>query len=877
MSLPSRIRAIFKRQKLEGDLDEELQFHVEMKTRENVRAGMSPEVARAAALRQFGNVARTKEKTRAAWTLPRLESIVQDIRFGSRQLRRNPGFSAATILIVALGIAAASVVFSFAKAAVIDELPYQDPLSLVTISLRNLKEGGTWDAVSAPVFLNWQKRGQEIGQFVATHWLSQTLVGGKEPAEVIGDEISEGGFQVLGVRPLLGRGFLPSDYDSTNPRAIVLSYPLWQRLFDGSPDALSRSVALDGVSYGIVGVMPPGFFTHGGLRAEYWIPLELDAKQKSDPNNRFLNVSGRLGRGVSVAQARAGLETLAEQMIPPESKATTELKVNVVPAFDQLIEHWRPALVVLFGAVALLLLIACVNVANLMLARASRRRQEVAVRVALGAGRRRVVAQLLTESLILSCFGGVAGILLAVFVTRPVLSLAPAKFNLQSTGANTVVLALAFAVSVVVGIGFGLAPAFQTSKVKLAESLKESSYSSTSSRGGIRTQSALIVSDVALSLILMIGAGLLLRSFIKLEGMNPGFKASGVLTLRVVLPRYQYRDKQQQIATYQQLLAKLRALPGVESSGFVTPLPLGRVYASVRFPFAPGMDTHGERELGTAFHSVSPGYFRTLEIPLLRGRYFTAEDNSQSAKVVIVNEAFARRYWPGQDPVGKQWKLGDPKTGPLMSVVGVVGNAKDTSLEENFQPVLYQPFTQYWMASFAGTLVARTRTPASTALAMQEAVRSLDAQAPVFQVERLEDVVSQASADKRLYLLLVGAFAVFALGLSAAGIAGTVSYAVAQRTHEIGIRMALGCDRGAILHLMMGRTLRLVAWGTGLGVVGSLALGKLVASQLYGVSPYDPWTLCFATIMLLGVSAVASHIPARRAAKVDPMVALRCE
>lgn len=867
-SLISHVAAVFQKGRVERELSEELRTHIDMLTEENLQRGMPPQEARYAAMRTFGGVERVEQVYRERMGLPLVENLVRDGQYGFRQVLRDPFFCGAVIVIVALGITATCVVFNFAKTVVLGALPYRNPSQIIDVSL--IVKGTQWDRVSPPVFLNWQENGRGIGRFAATAWLSQTLVGGNEPEQVMGDQISEGGFQILGVRPLVGRGFVPLDYNPANPRVIVLSFPLWQRLFDGRREALSGSVTLDGVSYSIIGVMPAGFFTSRGLREEYWIPLKFNAQQKSDPQDRFLDVTGRLNRGVSLEQARSGLEALAQQVSTPDAKVSSEWHIRVVPAFEKVIDHWRSALVLLFGAAGLLLLIACVNVANLLLARAASRQREIAVRVALGAWRRRVVLQLLTESVILAGLGGAVGVLLSIIVARPIISLAPARFNIERMSVDPPVLLLTLALSALVGIGFGLVPAFHASKVNLADSLKEGGYSSTSGRRRSRTQAALVVAEVALSLVLLIGAGLMLRSFLKLEGMNPGFRANGVLTLRVVLPKYQYPDKDHQIAAYRQLLEKMRSLPGVQSSGFITPLPLGDIHASVLMPFAPGMETYGARQLSCIFHAVSAGYFRTMEIPLLGGRYFTRRDDAHSENVVIVNQAFARRYWPGKDPVGKQWRLGGPKAGPWTTVVGVVGNAKDSGLEEDFQPVLYQPFTQYWLASFAGTLIARTRTPASTAALMRREVHSLDPNAPVFQAETMERVVSRARADKRLYLFLVGIFAVVALMLAAAGIASVVSFAVSQRRHEIGIRMALGAERGAILRLIVGQTLKLIIVGVAFGLAGSFILTRFVASELYKTSPTDPMTLVLVSLILTGIGIASSLVPASKATRVDP-------
>jgi putative ABC transport system permease protein len=807
--------------------------------------------------------------------------MLQDVRFGLRILRRNPVFSAAAIFIIALGITATCVIFSFAEAAVFRALPYHDPSRLVRVSMTDLKAPEEGGGVSVPVLLNWRKHAKKIGQFAVAHWASQTLVGGTEPAQVFGYPVSQGGFHILGVPPMLGRAFSPSDYKTGSPPVVILSYSAWQDLFDGRRTVIGRPVTLDGVSTAIIGVMPPGFVTpESSLPASDWTPRTFNAREKSDTYSHYLDLWGSLNAGVSVQQAQAALKVLADQaMNQPGSKHASDWRIDVTPLIHEVVKQWQSSLIMLFGAVTFLLAIACVNVANLLLARANTRQKEIAVRVAVGATRKRVIRQMLTESAILGGLGGGLGMLLARWGIGFELRILPSEFkfhtaNFQQMGIDSTVLIVTLVVSIAVGIIFGLAPALHASEMNLVEWLKESGASATSGRGRAKLQSAFIMGEVALSLVLLIGAGLLLRSFLRLQGVDLGFNPNELLTMQVLLPQYQYPKKSRQIAAYRQLLEGVKALPGVQSAAFVTPLPLGGIHASVEMPAQPGMANPHGSELFWGTQMVSSAYFKAMGIPLIDGRVFTEQDTRDSQPVAVVNEAFARR-WPGQDPVGKEIFPAYPKHQPVIRVVGVVGNTRDNELWGPPDPMLYYPYTQYMFAAFAGTLIARTRTPASTAVAMQKLIHSVDPEAPISQIRTMDQVLARARAGDRFYLLLVGVFALLALVLAAAGIASTVSYAVSQRRHEIGIRMALGAERGTVLRLVLNQILKLALIGVGLGIACSLALTRFVASQLHGVSATDRLTFTAVSLLLIAVCLLASFIPALRATAINPAETLR--
>lgn len=800
-------------------------------------------------------------------------TLLRDIRFSLRTSRRDPAFSATAIVIVGLGIAAACVILSFAEAAVVRALPYKDPSTLVSISMTDTRFSHAWDDVPAPVFLNWREHAQFIGSFSATEtFMGQTLAGVPEPTLVFNNAVSEGTFSLLGVQPALGRGFLPSDYK--NSTAVLLSDPLWRQLFHDRRDALGRTITLDGVSHTIVGVMPPDFKMAGGSFWEpvCWTPLVLNAQQRSEVKNRSLSIVARLRPGVFPSQAQAALNLQASQVMRSMGGETgAQWRITVTPLTHQLVAQWRSILIVLFGAAGFLLAISCASVANLLLARASSRRKEVAVRTAIGATRGRILRQLLTESALLGICGGALGLVLAhwgIALERGFFPRALEAANFKTMGIDPRVLAATVGISILVGIAFGFAPALYASKVDLVESLKEGGASDAPRRSGIRLRSVLIAAEVCLALMLLTSAGLMLRSFLNLEDVQSGFDPEQVLTMRVLLPRYRFTDANDQIAAYGRMLDRIKSVPGVEASGFISPLPLDGINGTFRDKAEPGM-THVEQGgvVTGGLHAVSPGYFRAMGISLLAGRDFTAQDTAQSGRVMIVNKAFADRYWAGRNPVGTGSKDG--------RVVGIVGNIHDYSLAKNPRPEVYLPYTQKLFAAFTGTIVVKTRTPAVTAVSMQKAIHSLDPEAPITQVETMRQVLSGSLGENRFYLEVVAVFALLALVLASAGVASTVAYAAAQREHEIGVRMALGAERSDILWMLLSGILKLVCIGIFFGVVGALLVTRFAASQLYGVGATDPATFMGVSLLFFAVSLIAAVVPALRAATADPAKTLR--
>lgn len=809
-----------------------------------------------------------------------MRSLLRDLRFGLRIFSRNPAFSLTAILITALGVAAACGILSFAEAAVVRALPYRRPANLAAVSMTDARFSHAWDGVSAPVFLNWREHAGSIGSFAASErFLGETLAGVPEPAQVFDYAITPGAFPVLGVRPALGRGFIQSDYNPGSPPALLLSDALWRQLFHGSRAALGRVVTLDGASHTIVGVMPPGFIMPGASAWEpvCWTPLRFSAKERSDADTRSLAVWARLN--APPPRAQAALTTLALQVmnsIGGKDSKGAEWRIHVTPLTAIVMADWRPALIVLFGAAGLLLAIACANVASLLLARAVARRQEIAVRTAIGASRGRILRQLLTESVLLGGAGGALGLLVAhwgIQVESHFLPQALIRPNFLQMGIDPLVLAATLVISIGAGIVFGLAPAIYAARVDLVESLKEGGANAAHKTGGalrrVNLRSVLIVAEVALSLVLLTGAGLMLRSFLKLENVHSGFNPRQVLTMRVLLPRYRFAAERAQLAAYAETLRRVQALPGIEAAGFISPLPLDGINGTFRDKAEPGMTNVEQGGVITGgLHAVSPGYFKAMGIPLLEGRDFGPQDAPDSARVIVVNQAFARRYWAGQNPVGKG-------AGDAGRIVGVVGNIRDASLAEEPRPEAYMPYTQKLFAAFAGTIVVKTTSPAATAVALQKTIHALDPDAPIGQIQTMRQVLSGSVGQNRFYLLVVGIFALLALALAAGGIAGATAYAASRRTREIGIRMALGARRGDILRMLMKETLALALTGVTLGVAGALALTRVVSSQLYGISATDPATYIAVAAVFLIISLGAAAVPALRASAADPSQTLR--
>jgi putative ABC transport system permease protein len=880
--LSDRLRALRGREAVLGDIDEELRLHLEMEAAANVERGMPPEEARRAALRTFGNFDSVRERAYEVRGGGLLETFLQDVRYAGRTLAKRPGFTAVAALTLALGVGANTAIFSVVEAVLLRPLPYRHAGRVVMVWESYLPNGGKRNVISPANFLDWRDQAKSFDEMAA--FVDQTLglTGAGEPEEVPAQLVTPNLFALLGVNPELGRAFLPEDVKAgERPNVAILSHGLWQRRFGGAPDVLGRTLSLNGRPVSVVGVMPPGFKwfvkenSHSGKPADLWLPFALDPYRDRTQAGRFAQAVGRLAPGVPIEKAQAEMDTIARRLASQYVDYDKGWSVILVPLRDQLAGEIRPALLVLLGAVGFVLLIACVNVANLLLARAAGRHKEIAIRSAMGAGRRRIVRQLLTESLLLSLLGGALGLLLSLWSVRALVALSPENLIGEGeVGLDLPVLAFTLGASLLTGILFGLAPALEASRVKLNESLKESSRGNAGSSRGRRLRDALIAAEVGLALVLLVGAGLMVRSFVRLQAVDPGFDARNLLTLRVALPTVKYPDDAKVNLFFRQAVASLRTLPGVRAASAVSELPFASLGTATSFTIEgrPAPDP-GER-LGTDLRVVDEEYFRTLKIPVLAGRTFTPQEELEDRKVCVINQAMARAYFPGESPLGKRViVVMSPNPSPT-EIVGVVGDARYGKLEGDLRPMVYWTPAQLTYNSMA--LILRTQgDPEDLAGPARRAIQAIDKNQPVADVRTLESWISESVARTRFGTLLLGAFALLALTLAAVGIYGVMSHSVVQRQNEIGVRMALGARAGDVLWLVIRQGLARVLVGVGLGLLGALALTRVLASLLYGVSATDPLTFLSLALLLTAVSWIACYIPARHAARVDPLIAMR--
>ena len=821
-----------------------------------------------------------------------MRTLWQDVRYGARALWKSPAFTLVAVLAVALGVGANTAIFSVVNTVLLRALPYENSERLVTLYTGRVPTAQPSGPLSYPDLLDYRAQTQSF-EYVAGYQGVGTVMSvgaGDEPERVRGTEVMADLFPALGVHAAMGRVFTREEDVEGGAFVIVISDGLWRRRFGSDPNVVGREVrmGLSGRAATVLGVMPPGFkFPPDDTEAlDYYSPfIAENAKDNADSmNNRdsvFIPVVAKLRDGVSFEQAEAEVTTVAGRLAAEHPDTNTNRRARVVRLHEDLVGQVRPALLVLLGAVGLVLLIACANVANLLLARAAARGREIAVRTALGATRARVARQLLTESLLLSLAGGAAGLLLSVWGVEAIIKLSPATVpRLAETSIDARVFLFALGVSILTGLVFGLAPALQASKTDLAESLKEGGRSGSAGARRNRLRSALVVVEVALSLMLLVGAGLLVKSFRQLLATDPGYSPERVLAVTVALNTKRFADEDSRAAYYREAVARIGGLPGVEAAGLTRLLPLGRsdIFNSFqiagRAPFAPG-----ERHSGRSY-TVSPEYFRVLSVPLRRGRAFEAADGKNANPVIIVNEAFVRRYFPEQEPLGQHVILeSDDNNKPLppREVVGVVGNVRFQSFKDEEQPEYYIPFEQSPSAVTQVVVRAKGEDAAALTAPVRAALKGVDSNLLIWETRTMDELVGQSVAPQRFNVALLGFFAALAMLLAAVGIYGVMSYTVTQRRHEIGIRMALGAGRGDVLRLVVRQGMLLTLAGLGLGLVGALALTRLMSSLLYGVSATDPLVFAAVSLLLATVALLACYVPARRATKVDPMVALRYE
>jgi len=991
----SRLGALFRKGRLEQELDEELRSHVERLVEENLRQGMSTEEARHAALRSFGGVEQVKEDYRERRGLPMIETTLQDLHYGVRQLRRNPGFTAVVVLTLALGIGANTAIFSVVNAVFLRPLPYPQSSRLLWIAEAN-------PALKAEIagggdYVDWKDYNQTLEQITAYDESgSFNLTGHGTPARLHAAQVSASFFATLGVDPQLGRRFTPQEDRPNGPNAIILMHSFWQQYSGSDPQVLGRTITLDATPYTVVGVMPASFRFPGGSDIQMLLPLALnEASERLRVQQQLVKIIGRLKPGVSMARAFADLDAIRKRAQPPvfggptpagapggpndfgpgpgpgptpggqrsivrietsgpatlpsggglpngpgpaqptgesgarpdqpfgtaaaavkgaetragqsahsspqpvpmgvkpspgggphialrRPKQLPENELKVVGLAEHLAGNLRPAMLTLLGVVGLVLLIACANVANLVLTRASTRTREVAVRAVLGAGRWRLVRQLLSESVILGLAGGVAGVLLAAWGAGLMTRLIPASasggiLSMVRVRVDTHVLLFALAVSAATSLLFGLVPALSATQVdlSLAERLKEGAQvASAGPRRGL-LRGALAVAELSLALVLLIGAGLLIKSFYRLLSVDPGFAPERLLTMNISLTDSRYPEPTQMRGFFSDVLRRIGSLPGVRSAALSDSLPLSpyRARLMIRREIAtPGATGPSSSGVLMSRLSVSTGYFYTLGIPVLKGRTFTDGDNEQAAKVAVVNETLARHLWPSGDPVGQRL----PLLREELTVIGVVGNTRHEGLGQDPDSEIYVPYLQQPEGSMQ--LAVRTaQDPAGLASAVRGEIAAIDSEQPIYNVTTLEQTISESVAPRRFNMLLLGVFAAVALALATVGIYGVMAFSVTQRIHEIGIRMALGAERGDVLGLVGWQGLGLTLIGVALGVAGAWVLTRFLTGFLYGVRPTDPATFVLVSLALATASMLASYIPARRATKVDPMVALRYE
>lgn len=798
-----------------------------------------------------------------------LSNALRDARYAVRQLFRSPGFSLVAILTLALGIGASSAIFSVVNAVLLRPLPYPNPESLVRVN-EILQQFGRFSVAPAN-FLDWRQQNTVFERIIAINSTGASMNTRTGPERLSGGLVSWDAFELLRVQPALGRSFRAEEDAPGKDTVVVLSHGLWQRRFDADPDVLGQSVTLNGLPVTIIGVMPAGFSFVGD--AEFWRPLALNPANASR-GGHFLGVIARLKPGVTIEQAGLEMKSIAERLAVQYPAQSANESAEVIPLHAQVVENIRPALLTLMAAVGVLILIACANVANLLLVRASVRSREVAIRTALGAGRTRLILQMLCESTILGVIGGAAGLFLAYLAIRPIQTLSAGSIP-RAAGISIDLPVVAFAVvlAVLTGLLFGLVPALQASRATIGSVLKESGRSSVGA-GGLRIRQGLLVAEVAMSIVLLVLAALLLRSFARLTNTDPGFRPDSVLAFRVALPNTSYPQEHHRIAFFDTLIERLEALPQVVSAGLTHSLPMRGDYV-LAFTIQ-GRPAPKPNEAPSAnYRAVSPRYFETMGIPLLRGRTFTDRDAEKAPLTAIVDQKFVERHFQDEDPVGQRIDIGNGTDG-FYEIVGVVGAVRHDSLDSAPGPTMYVPYPQSPFSSV--WVVAKTRDDPSSLVGMaRQTVLALDNALPAYAMTPLENVVSDSVAQRRFSMLLLALFAGIALVLAAVGLYGVVSYNVTQRTQEIGLRMAIGAQRGDVLRMIVRGGMKLTLVGVVVGIAAALTLANLVAAMLFEVKPFDPASYVATSLVLLGVAVLACAVPATRAMRVDPIVALRHE
>jgi putative ABC transport system permease protein len=804
-----------------------------------------------------------------------MERLQQDVRYAVRSLRKNPGFTLVAVLTLALGIGATTAIFSVVNGVLLHPLPFRDADRLAMVWIDNLSDGIRQDITAYPTFVDWREQNRVFQDMAAFRPQQVNLTGEFEPEQIARTAITANFFALLDVEPTRGRGFTVEEEQPGNDRVAVLSHGLWQRRFGGAPEVIGQTIRMNEAEFTVVGVMPAGF--DFPAESQLWVPLSPDEQVRAMRDTFWLYTLGRLRPGVSLEAAQREMDGI-QARIAQEYPSYARFGVFVQPVRDYLVGDVRPALLVLLGAVAFLLLIASANVGNLLLARAAAREREMAVRAAMGAGRRRLLAQLLTESLVLALAGGLLGLLIAFWGVQLLKGLSPADLpRMEHVGVDATVLAFALLTSLLTGITFGLVPALQASRLQLVRSLREGGRGLSGGRRSQRTRRTLVVGQLALALVLLIGAGLLIQSFARLRGIDPGFRAENVLTLRLALSGSEYQEPERRIAFYAQLLERVESLPGVVAAAAGTDVLLPELANSNIVTIEGRPNPPAEERIEVTVDQVTPDYFRTLGTPLLRGRDFSATDDREAAPIAIINDAMVRRFWPDTDPLGRRFRFGGEESeAPWRTVVGVVADARRTSLEQEARPSAFLPFYQTPSPSMM-VVLRTTGDPLALAGAVRREIREIEPNIPASQVATLEALLGERLAQRRFSTLLLGIFSALALLLASVGVYGVIAFMVNQGTREIGIRMALGARSVDVLQLVLRQLFVLVLLGIGIGLLAALALSRTLSGMLYGMSATDPVTYVGIALLLAAVAVLASYLPARRATRVDPIIALRTE
>jgi len=887
----SRLRgwllAVFNRTRMEDDMDAEMRAHMEAYTRDLMRKGLSSDEALRRSRLEFGSIETAKDGCRESSGLRFWDELGADIRFGARMLRKNPGFTAVAVLTLALAIGANSAIFSVVNAVLLRPLPFADSDKLMMVWATDSRRGVSQDVASYPDFLDWRAQSKSFAGLAAFRNATLIVSGGTESELARGLRVSPGFFEILKVQPSLGRSFRAGEEELGSSQVAILSDGFWKRHFGGALDAVGKTIRLTAMqdqqaeTYTIVGVMPEDFRFSTDEAEDIYIPLVGDPNR----NHGWLPVIGRLRSNVPTLQAQAELDLIGQQLAKQYPKSNRDTGVNVQPMLEALVGKLRAALMIFVGVVAAVLLIGCSNVANLMLARSAVRRKELAVRAAIGASRGRLMRQLLTESVLLALFGGALALLLAAWISHGLVALLGKNFSIPriaNTHIDPWVLAFTLALSVTTGIVFGVVPAMTSAAHDLNDDLREASRGATGSTRVRRWRWLLVVGETALALVLLACAGLLLQGLMALRGTSPGFDRSNLLTVNLSLPKSKFEQLDSRVSYMSALLSRIQALPEIGSAALVADLPLGGSPDSLAFHIIGQPEPTTGKDFRVAeFNIASPGYFHTMEIPMLSGREFGSEDTASTPRVAVINKTAARRFWPDEDPVGKQiWSEQDPITKqPIpLTIVGVAGDVRQTGLGRPSRAEIYLDYLQPVPDWYWSVLVVRTASdPMRLADAVKNAASSVDPDVPLQQMRSMEEVLSTSIARERVSTLLLGIFAALALALAAIGLYGVVSYSVAQRTTEMGVRMALGATRADVLRLVLRQGLRLGLSGLLIGLVSAAMVTRLLTHLMENVHPYDPIALSVVSAGLMAVVLFASYVPARRATRINPISALRHE